>query len=158
LLSADKQTATSSLRSWLCSGVLLPVRLVPSTPTRQLSRGSLPLSTFSVGHPLSLFGLPYSRTVPPSGFAYPHGGFSNPSPRPVYFNETALIGFHPPEASPSADPARLSTCPYPLNVICLRLCSCPHGPRHHRFLGLPPGESPLTRENTIKCHPCSLLP
>jgi hypothetical protein len=33
------------------------------------------------------------RTVPPSGFAYPHDGFRRASPGPVCFAGTALLGF-----------------------------------------------------------------
>jgi hypothetical protein len=40
-----------------------------------------------------------TRSVPPSGFGYPLGGFLPPGPRRPYFMPTALLGFRPSEHS-----------------------------------------------------------
>jgi hypothetical protein len=115
---AVKQPVAPSLRPWLCFGVLLRVRLVSSAPTRLLSRGSSPFSTFCAAIPFVMPESSHSRTVPPLGFAYPPDGFSPATPSPVYFAGTALIGFCPSKDSPPADPVRLSASRCPPGIHC----------------------------------------
>jgi hypothetical protein len=119
---------------------------------------SLAFQHFRRRAPLGVCGVPIPARFRLLGLATHLTVSSDPAPSPVSFTGTALLGFRPSKNSPPADPAHLSICRYPPSVHGLGQQGEPCHPQPHRFQGLAPGRSPLTRGNTVTCPPCSVLP